>query len=87
MQSIVPERKAMNAQPSLSPREIEVLRAWVVSGSKDAVARRLYITSSTVNTHICRIREKYNDAGRSANTKAKLLARALQDGHVLLEEL
>lgn len=77
----------MSGKPSLSPREIEVLRAWVVSDSKNAVAHQLYITSSTVSTHISRIREKYEEVGRAANTKATLLARALQDGHVSLDEL
>lgn len=74
-------------RPSLSRREIEVLRAWVASDSKQAVARELYIATSTVNTHLARIRGKYEYAGRAAHSKATLLARALQDGHVALDEL
>jgi DNA-binding CsgD family transcriptional regulator len=46
----------------------------------------LFITASTVNTHVNRIRAKYSASGRPANTKAVLLARALQDGYVTLDE-
>jgi hypothetical protein len=38
-------------------------------------------------THIARIRSKYADVGRPARTKAQLLARALQDGLVQLDDL
>ena len=74
-------------RPSLSAREIEVLRTWLVCNTKDAAARSLFITGSTVNTHITRIRDKYDAAGRPAVTKAILLARALQDGHITVDEL
>ncbi len=73
--------------PGLSEREIEVLRMWVVCDSKDEVGSRLYISCSTVNTHITRIRAKYEMVGRPANTKATLLARALQDGHIDIDDL
>lgn len=73
--------------PSLSPREIEVLLAWILSDSKTAVCGQLFITPATVNTHIARIREKYQLVGRPAPTKATLLARALQDGYLTLDQL
>ncbi|GAA2064232.1 helix-turn-helix domain-containing protein [Williamsia deligens] len=73
--------------PGLSRREVEVLRAWVLSDSKDEVGQRLFIAESTVNTHVSRIRTKYEAVGRGASTKAALLARALQDGIVGLDEL
>jgi DNA-binding CsgD family transcriptional regulator len=73
--------------PQLSNREIEVLRAWVLTDSKQAAASRLFIASSTVNTHITRIRNKYADVGRPATTKAALLARAIQDGVIDLDDL
>ncbi|MBY6540114.1 helix-turn-helix transcriptional regulator [Rhodococcus sp. BP-349] len=74
-------------RPALSVREVEVLRAWIISDSKGTVARSLFISPATVNTHIARIREKYEAVGRSAGSKASLVARALQDGHVGLDEL
>lgn len=73
--------------PQLSNREREVLRMWVMTDSKTEAAQRLFLSSSTVSTHITRIRQKYDDAGRPARTKASLLVRALQDGHVRLDEL
>ncbi len=74
-------------RPALSAREIEVLRTWVICDSKDEVGSLLYISGATVNTHISRIRVKYEEAGRPANTKATLLARALQDGYVRIDDI
>lgn len=71
----------------LSRREVEVLREWLCSDSKQVVAQRLYIAPATVNTHLARIRDKYALAGRSASTKAALLVRALQDGLITIDEL
>ncbi|MGW4243826.1 LuxR C-terminal-related transcriptional regulator [Nocardia sp. NPDC004722] len=73
--------------PRLSDREREVLRAWIHCDSKDVVSKRLGIALSTVNTHLLRIREKYDAVGRPAHTKAGLVARALQDGWIALAEL
>ncbi len=61
--------------------------AWIRSDSKTAVCRQLYISPGTVNTHLARIRGKYQAVGRAAPTKAALLARALQDGYISLEQL
>ncbi|WP_425402202.1 response regulator transcription factor [Gordonia shandongensis] len=77
---------AGRARPALSTREVEVLLAWMASESKEDAAHRLFISQSTVSTHISRIRAKYAAVGRSAPTKAHLLARALQDGYTSLEE-
>ncbi|NMO05311.1 LuxR family transcriptional regulator [Gordonia sp. TBRC 11910] len=74
-------------RPALSPREIEVLRAWLVLDSKLAVTETLNIAMGTVNTHLTRIRAKYSEVGRPAPTKASLVARAVQDGHISLDEL
>ncbi|MCK0438377.1 LuxR C-terminal-related transcriptional regulator [Gordonia alkaliphila] len=72
-------------RPVLSEREIEVLIAWLLAESKEEAAASLYISASTVSTHISRIRAKYDAAGRAAPTKAHLLARALQDGYTDLD--
>lgn len=66
-------------RPVLSEREREVLLAWFESGSKNLVAQRFHLSTSTVDTYINRVRVKYADAGRPATTKAALVARALQD--------
>ncbi|TDC72707.1 response regulator transcription factor [Streptomyces hainanensis] len=74
-------------RPVLSARETEVLVEWFQSESKDFVAQRLGISLSTVNSHLERIRIKYALSGREAPTKAALVARAVQDGLVHLDDL
>ena len=71
----------------LAPREKEVLLAWIVCDNKDDVARRLGISATTVRTHLQRIRDKYAAAGRPASTKAALVARAIQDGLIDVNDL
>lgn len=73
-------------RPLLSKRETEVLRVWLQHDSKADAARSLYVTEATVNTHIIRIRNKYASVDRPARTKMALLARALQDGLVNLDD-
>lgn len=65
----------------LSTREVEVLLAWMAAESKEEAAGMLFISQSTVSTHISRIRAKYAAVGRSAPTKAHLLARARRIHH------
>jgi DNA-binding NarL/FixJ family response regulator len=74
-------------RPHLTPREVDVLVNWFASESKDMVARKLNLSVSSVNTYINRVRIKYANAGREAPTKAALVARAIQDGLVQLDEL
>lgn len=71
----------------LTVREIEVLRTWLLVDSKSEAAAKLQISVGTVNTHLARIRVKYAEAGRTARTKASLVARAIQDGLVVLDDL
>lgn len=73
-------------RPDLSAREVEVLLAWLATESKEGAAERLFISASTVSTHISRIRAKYAAVGRSAPTKTHLLARALQDGITTIDD-
>ena len=75
------------SRPVLAPREIEVLIAWFQTDSKELVGRRLHIAPTTVRTHLQRIRVKYAAVGRPAPTKAALVARALQDGLVNIDDL
>lgn len=74
-------------RPMLTKREIQVLTEWIRSDSKVEVARLLYLSLGTVNTHLTRIRSKYAAVGRPAPSKASLVARALQDGLIDIAEL
>lgn len=74
-------------RPDFTAREIEVLVEWFQSESKQLVAERLGISQSTVNSHLEHIRVKYAMRGREAPTKAILVARAIQDGLVRLDDL
>ncbi len=70
-------------RPGLSAREVEVLSAWFQTESKDVVAKHLHLAPTTVKTHLQRIRAKYANVGR----KAKLVARAVQDGLLSIDDL
>jgi DNA-binding NarL/FixJ family response regulator len=74
-------------RPRLAPMELEALRAWFASSSKGLAAAMLGISPRTVDTYIERVRVKYAAVGRDAPTKSALVARALEDGLVTLDEL
>ena len=74
-------------RPRLTARENEVLIAWFQTESKELVAERLCIAATTVRTVLQRVRARYAAAGRPARTKAALVARAVQDGIISVEEL
>lgn len=71
----------------LTVREKQVLIAWFQTESKDLVAKRLFIAPTTVRTHLQRARAKYAGVGRPASTKSALLARAIEDGILSLNDL
>jgi DNA-binding NarL/FixJ family response regulator len=74
-------------RPKLGPREKEVLIAWFQTESKDLVGHKLAISPTTVRTHLQRVRAKYAAVGRPAPTKSALVARAIQDGIIFLDDL
>lgn len=74
-------------RPELTPREVDVLLEWFRCESKDLVAQKLGISVRTVSTYVDRVRIKYANTGRPASTKATLVARAIQDGLVSLDDL
>jgi DNA-binding NarL/FixJ family response regulator len=74
-------------RPQLSTREENVLIEWFQSESKELVAQRLGISVRTVNSYLDRVRIKYANVGRPARTKASLVARAVQDGLVDVDDL
>ena len=78
---------ASGNRPRLSARELEVLRAWFASDSKTLVGKQLHLSAKSVETYIARVRVKYANVGRAAPNKAALVARALQDGLVELDDL
>ncbi|MCV7301697.1 response regulator transcription factor [Mycobacterium barrassiae] len=79
--------KERRKRPRLSRREQQVLIAWFQTENKNAVAERLYIEPSTVATHLQRVRAKYAAVGRPAPTKAALVARAIQDDILSVDDL
>jgi DNA-binding NarL/FixJ family response regulator len=74
-------------RPRLSSREIAVLLEWFRSESREVVAKGLNLSVHTVNTYLDRVRVKYARMGRAAPTKAALVARALQDGLIGIDDL
>nr|WP_157770408.1 LuxR C-terminal-related transcriptional regulator [Rhodococcus qingshengii] len=72
------------SRPKLTEREREVLIQLFRTESKTFAAKALYITASTVSAHLGRVRTKYA-AGRAA-TNAALVARALQDGIISVDD-
>jgi DNA-binding CsgD family transcriptional regulator len=81
------DRTVDRSAAALSEREKAVLVSWIRRDNKHHVSTDLFISISTVNTHLTRIRAKYDAVGRTASTKAALVARALQDGLVSLNDL
>jgi len=75
------------SRPALAPREVDVLLEWFRSESKELVGQKLHLSPRTVSSYIDRVRIKYANNGRPASTKAALVARAIQDGLVSVEEL
>jgi DNA-binding NarL/FixJ family response regulator len=74
-------------RPQLSAREEDVLIEWFQSESKELVAQRLGISVRTVNSYLDRVRIKYANVGRPARTKASLVARAIQDRLIDVDDL
>lgn len=74
-------------RPQLGNREVEVVVAWLVHGTKARAAPVLYVEESTVKTTIERVREKYAAVGRPAPTQVALLIRLVQDGVIDLGRL
>lgn len=74
------------ARPHLTERQRQIILAWLQYGTKERVARELFVTPSTVKTHIQRIRKSYTDVGRPAGTKFALFIRAIQDGLISIDD-
>ena len=74
------------AEVDLSPRQRDVLALYASGEKADRVARLTGLTTHTVNDYLGRIRTKYANAGRPANTKTDLYKRAVEDGWLPVPE-
>lgn len=74
-------------RPQLTTQESAALRAWFNSSSKNLAAAQLGISPKTLDTYIGRARVRYANVGRTAKTKSELVARALEDGLIGLDDL
>jgi len=69
------------SKPILTPRETEVLMRLVDGDSVAAVARQLYMSESTVKTHVARVYEKLG-----AHNRASAIMAAVRLGFVKSED-
>lgn len=70
------------ARPKLSTSEKEALALYASGYSMSEVASQMNVQYETAKTYLRRVREKYSRAGRPASTKADLIRRAAEDGHL-----
>ena len=66
----------------LSDLEAQILAHYASGESSASVARALSVSKNTVNTYIARIRDKYRESGRPAESRVDLFRRAAEDGLV-----
>ena len=64
----------------LSATEAGVLAMYASGELAETVARNMGIAPASVNTYISRIRAKYREAGRAADSRVDLFRRAAEDG-------
>ncbi|WP_244881102.1 helix-turn-helix transcriptional regulator [Tsukamurella pseudospumae] len=89
-EAVMEERRegpAKKKRVNLTSREVQMLTAWLTAGSKSEAAATLFVSPTTVATHVARIRVKYEKAGRPASSKTALLRRLVEDGYVQLDDL
>lgn len=66
----------------LSDLEARILTHYASGATSACVARTLSVSKNTVNTYIARIRDRYREAGRHADSRVDLFRRAAEDGLV-----
>jgi two-component system response regulator DevR len=66
----------------LSPREREILSLYASGETAYSVAQRTDLSPETIADYISRIRKKYANAGRPAQSRVDLYRRAVEDGIV-----
>ena len=65
-------RRASSDRPTLTPRETEVLERLVAGDSIANVAKKLYMSESTVKTHVSKVYEKLGAHNRASAVMAAL---------------
>lgn len=70
------------AKPPLTPTEEKVLQKVGNGTTISAIGNQLGMSENTVKTHIKRMREKFSNAGRPANSQAALTREAIRRGLV-----
>lgn len=78
----LPKGALQHARPKLSTSEREALALYASGYSMAEVASHMNVQYETAKTYLRRVREKYSRAGRPASTKADLIRRAAEDGHL-----
>ncbi|MDX2025441.1 response regulator transcription factor [Microcella sp.] len=78
----LPKGANRHARPKLSTSEREALTLYASGYSMADVATQMNVQYETAKTYLRRVREKYSRAGRPASTKADLIRRAAEDGHL-----
>jgi DNA-binding NarL/FixJ family response regulator len=68
------------AAVDLSPRQRQILELYAAGEPASRVASITGLSAETVNSYVGRIKQKYSEAGRPAQTKTDLYKRALEDG-------
>lgn len=78
----LPKGAQQHARPKLSTSEREALALYASGYSMAEVASQMNVQYETAKTYLRRVREKYSRAGRPTSTKADLIRRAAEDGHL-----
>lgn len=68
------------SRPALSQREAEALRLYATGLPLKSVARRMGLKPDTAKEYLDRVRRKYAEVERPAQTKLELYRRAVEDG-------
>ena len=69
-------------KPKLSDGERLALQLYVEGNSTSEVARQMNVQFETAKTYLRGVREKYTRVGRPTSTRADLILRAAEDGHL-----
>jgi DNA-binding CsgD family transcriptional regulator len=78
----LPKGANRHTRPKLSTSERQALALYASGYSMADVASQMNVQYETAKTYLRRVREKYSRAGRPTSTKADLIRRAAEDGHL-----
>jgi DNA-binding NarL/FixJ family response regulator len=81
---LIPDRRQVDASLRLTEQERRVLMLYASGLPMKSVARRMAISTATVRGYLERVRLKYYQVGRVAQTQAELQQRGIEDGYLPL---